>query len=68
MSDSVGWTQLNTLKLHNSIAYEYVLGDEPLGKFRSVSELKSTYPEAVDDDDMDSEDSGKRVSLLTEMS
>ena len=66
MSDTDGWTQLNTLFLHNSIAYEYILGLESLGKFRSAIELKSTYPEA--NYDTDSEDSGKRVRLFTKLS
>ncbi len=60
MTTSEDWTQLNTQCCSNSIAYEYVHGDEPMASFRSVEELRSTYPQ--EDSDTDSEP-GKTASL-----
>jgi hypothetical protein len=55
------WVQLNTRRLPESIAYEYVLGNESLVTFRSATELNSRYPEAsVDDDDDDASDATHR--------
>lgn len=61
MSSLKDWTQQNFRSYPNSIAYEYVLGSKSLGKFCSVIELKSKYPQAVDDGDDSAAESDKKV-------